>query len=172
MALIPFSKKKEGISLHFYNNDEPDDWTMKLARIKPLLSFTGPTEQVMGIGSVNELCKILIELCCSGEKVLKIRHLILEGHGNEFGFSIGKDKITLETFHKYSFHFLSLMPLFTRDAVITLDQCETGNEEELLKMVSNAFGGVTVKAYTGETRVIRPNAPGKWVTCVLNKCSS
>lgn len=150
---------------HVIGVHDPEDWTMWLAQVRAVGDIK--------VHNVKEFCEIIIGICCENPRsIIKIRRLTIEGHGNDVGFAIGQDKITEETLYKFTSYFLSMMPLFKRNAIIKIDQCETGQAQSLLKKVSTAFGGVAVKAYTRNTRVMRPNqSGGKWVTCYLKNCS-
>jgi hypothetical protein len=104
----------------------------------------------------------------------KIRRMVISGHGSPYHFTIGEDSIHKDS--PYLFMLSSIGPFFASDAEVRISACEIGQNRDLLRRLSQLWGGVKVVAHTGSIVVwewaywgeVRPT--GDRVVCMLNKC--
>jgi len=96
------------------------------------------------VGSVKDLVSTVTKKAGNS----RIRRLDIIGHGNSGGQRIGQDFLSLYSLTSHEAELKKLAPYFTDDAVVTLHGCNVGRNDQLLKDLSKALGGVKVRAGT------------------------
>jgi hypothetical protein len=80
----------------------------------------------------------------------RIGRLTINGHGNETGFRIGEDWISLKTMPQFKRQIDHLRVLMERNGVIEVVACNVGSARALLTKFSGALGGVNVIGFMNE----------------------
>lgn len=106
------------------------------------------------------------------KKGAKIRNLIIGAHGAYGVCRIGKTLVNGDKNDAAALR--KLRPLFAKDANVYILACHTGQSENALKNISDAFGGVKVHGYTGNIVTtdywldVGMNEEGEHLVCFKN----
>ena len=93
------------------------------------------------VGKVSAVCIV---------NAARIRKLVISGHGGRKGFTIGADIIGMPNIHQYQVDLQKLNSFLDNTcSVVCLDHCNTGQNQELLQLLSNMWGGVEIRAFEG-----------------------
>jgi hypothetical protein len=105
------------------------------------------------IKDIDDLISAIIREVVKRRKL--VRTLTISSHGSEFHFRIGHEMISLnDKFHLARIQKLTvLIPFFSKDAIVVISACNTGQDQKLLRAVSKALGGVKVRSFTGDVDV-------------------
>jgi hypothetical protein len=127
---------------------------------------------VMNVGEgyatdVASMVKYVLTHVESGDTIVA---LTIHGHGNGNGQYIGKDWLSPASFPAYKEELAKLKLHFDKDAVVTLGGCNVGHAENLLKLLSQFWGGVAVRAGTSKQMAF-PGLEGGVKSCRVNICS-
>lgn len=102
-----------------------------------------------------------------------VRYLRIGGHGSLQSFRLGKVVVNSSNIKDFKPVLQEIIPyLILGKSIVCLDHCEVGNDELLLKSVSDAFGGIPVIAGLGD-QVNNEGAPvleGAARVCGPNTC--
>lgn len=123
-----------------------------------------------GIESVDYMVKMLIKMCKGGLWRTWLYELCIVGHGNQTGQWFGADWVNFAALGTHGATLAKLKPYFCAGAVVTLEGCEVGHASSLLRGISNAFGGVPVRAGTAFQRPLIPGLEGGVRTCDPTSC--
>lgn len=127
---------------------------------------------VMNIGekyakNVTDMVDQVLAFVHSGDSIIA---LTIHGHGNEQGQYIGIDWLDTTTLLQYRTTLAKLTTHFDGKAVVTLGGCNVGYAVDLLKQLSQLWGGVTVRAGTAK-QLAFPGIEGGVRSCKINICS-
>jgi len=110
-----------------------------------------------------------------------IRKLVIGAHGagswSGGGFFYIGSNVVTSSDTEYFKILSGLAPLFTKDASVYIMACQTGYNEDLLKKLSQAWGGIPVYGYTGLITTsdywlwISVDKGGDEVVCVPSSCN-
>ena len=123
------------------------------------------------IQDVDDLIRRVIHAC--NTRGGRVKHMVIAGHGNNATYRIGKSIMYPDS--PELARLVVLRGFFTPDAVVVINACECGQNQELIKKTAATLG-VTVIAYTGDTNVyqwwvfdgIEPS--GNRVVCTATGC--
>lgn len=121
----------------------------------------------IGVLNVRSMVEAIKRACGTSNR---IGHLTIVGHGNEDGQLIGKDWIDDRTVHTFAQDLMSLQPLFTSNAMVTMAGCHVGRAKPLLIALAHLFG-VRVEAYSRLQFTPPPFYQGLKTTCFIT-CTS
>lgn len=99
-----------------------------------------------------------------------IMALTIHGHGNGDGQYIGTDWLDSTLYLAYKEELAKLTNHFDKDAVVTLGGCNVGHADNLLKLLSQLWGDVIVRAGTAQ-QLAFPGLEGGVKSCRVNICS-
>jgi hypothetical protein len=100
------------------------------------------------IRDVDDLIRRVIHEC--NTRGGRVKNMVIAGHGNKWTYRIGKSLIGIGSPELP--RLAVLRGFFSPNAVVLINACECGQNDELIKQTAGILG-VTVIAYTGETDV-------------------
>lgn len=120
------------------------------------------------VESVMQVADFVFRLCTVADYLP--RRVCIAAHGSAHGIRIGSDFISLQTFpdHAEAFKKLGLLML-PSISILELYSCEVGQNDALLKRVSQTLGGAPVVAYK-EKQPASGESNGSRISCTLKSC--